>query len=333
MADDQPATARRTHVSFAPSPRARALLDQLPCVVTVADGPPRDRASLLADVAGATALICLLSDRVDRELLDAAGPGLRIVANLAVGHDNIDVAACAERGVVVTNTPGVLDEATADLAFALLLAVSRRVVEADAFIRSNEEWTWRPDLFVGLDVSGGATLGVVGLGRVGLAVARRAQAFSMRVVATPSRSGSSEAPELGIETMELDQLLTESDVVSLHCPLTPETRHLIGQRELGLMRQHAVLVNTARGPIVDESALAEALRDGVIGGAGLDVFEHEPAVHPALLGLSNVVLLPHIGSAGRATRDRMAALAIDNVRAQLTGQPVLTPVRLDRQPG
>jgi len=317
----------RLHVSFRPSDRARQALETLPGPVTCAADPSgQTRAELLSDVRGAAALVCLLTDRVDAELLDAAGPSLRVVANMAVGHDNIDAAACAARGITVTNTPGVLDEATADLAFALLLATSRRVVEADAFVRSGEPWSWRPDLFVGLDVSSGATLGIVGLGRIGLAMARRARAFDMRIVATPSRSAGVEATRLGIETLPLPDLLVASDVVSLHCPLTPETRHLIGDEELRLMGPGSVLVNTARGPIVDEAALAAALADGTIGAAGLDVFENEPAVHPDLLALRNVVLLPHIGSAGRATRDRMAMLAIDNARAVLAGEPAPTPV-------
>lgn len=317
----------RLHVSFRPSDGARRALDALPGPVTCAAEPSgQDRSELLSDVRGAAALVCLLTDRVDAELLDAAGPSLRVVANMAVGHDNIDVAACAARGITVTNTPGVLDEATADLAFALLLATSRRVVEADAFVRSGEPWSWRPDLFVGLDVSSGATLGIVGLGRIGLAMARRARAFDMRIVATLSRSAGEEAARLGIETLPLPDLLVASDVVSLHCPLTPDTRHLVGAEELRLMGPGSVLVNTARGPIVDEAALAAALADGTIGAAGLDVFENEPAIHPDLLTLPNVVLLPHIGSAGRATRDRMAMLAIDNARAVLAGEPAPTPV-------
>jgi lactate dehydrogenase-like 2-hydroxyacid dehydrogenase len=317
----------RLHVSVLPGDRARSVLDALPVEVTTAhDAAGQTRAGLLDDVRGAAGLVCLLTDRVDAELLDAAGPSLRVVANMAVGHDNVDVAACAERGVVVTNTPGVLDEATADLAFALLLAASRRVVEADAFVRSGEPWSWRPDLFVGLDVSGGATLGIVGLGRIGLAMARRARAFGLRVVATPSRSAGAEAERLGIETMSLRDLLVASDIVSLHCPLTPDTRHLIGADALALMGPGSVLVNTARGPVVDEAALATALADGTIGSAGLDVYEQEPVIHPDLLALPNVVLLPHIGSAGRATRDRMALLAVDNARAVLAGEVPPTPV-------
>jgi lactate dehydrogenase-like 2-hydroxyacid dehydrogenase len=289
------------------------------------DRPPsRDR--LLADVRGASALITLLTERVDEELLDAAGPDLRIVANCAVGYDNVDVAAARERGVVVTNTPGVLDEATADVAFGLVLATSRRLVEADRFVRTGTDWIWGPQFFVGLDLSAGATLGIVGLGRIGMAVARRAAAFNMRVLATGSRASSEEARALGIVAVDVQRLLEESDVVTLHCPLTPETHHLIGADELRAMKPTAVLVNTARGPIVDEAALVDALKNGDIAAAGLDVYEEEPRIHPDLLGLENVVLLPHIGSAGRATRDAMGRLAVDNVRAVLEGDAPPTPV-------
>ncbi len=316
----------RTHVGFRPTPDALAALDELPGEVTTSeDSSGQGRAALLDDVAGCDAVVTLLTQRVDDELLDAAGPGLRVVANVAVGHDNIDLEACRRRNVVVTTTPGVLDQATADLAVALVLATARRVVEADAFIRSGNAWTWSPDLFVGLDVTG-ATIGIVGLGRIGQQVARRAAAFDMRVLATPSRSGTAAATALGVETMPLDQLLAESDIVSLHCPLTPETRHLIGADQLALMRPDAILVNTARGPIVDEAALAAALVAGQIGGAGLDVFEDEPDIHPDLVGRPDVVLLPHIGSAGRRTRLRMLELALDNVRAVLAGETPPTPV-------
>jgi len=320
-------TGHRVHVAFSPSDAMKMLLADLSGPVSWADSPAgQERDDLLRAVVGASGVITLLSSRVDDEFLAAAGPQLRVVANMAVGHDNIDSDACARRGVVATNTPGVLDEATADLAFALLLAAARRVVEADRFVRTGRAWTWRPDLFVGLDVSGGATLGIVGLGRIGLAVARRALAFNMTVIATPTRTGKAEAHRLGIELVALPELLRRSDVVSLHCPLTPQTRHLIGQDELAMMPRHGVLVNTARGPIVDENALVAALANGVIASAGLDVFENEPSVHPGLLELPNVITLPHIGSAGRRTRERMAALAIDNVRAVLAGKPPLTPV-------
>ena len=289
------------------------------------DWPP-SRAELLEGARGASALVTLLTDRVDPELLDAAGAGLRIVANCAVGFDNIDVAAARARGVVVTNTPGVLDEATADCALGLILAASRRIVEADRFMRTGREWIWGPQSFVGIDLSAGATLGLVGLGRIGMAVARRAQAFKMRILATGSRAHTDEAAHLGVQPVDLDTLLRESDIVSLHCPLTPDTRHLIGARELATMKSTSILVNTARGPIVDEEALVTALVEGVIAGAGLDVYEHEPKAHPRLLELENVVVLPHIGSAGDVTRNAMGRLAVDNIRAVLGGEAPLTPV-------
>lgn len=329
MSSVNPSAARapKVHVTFPPPPGAAALLCASGWHVTHADergGQPR--AALLRSIEQADAVITLLSDRVDGEFLEAAGPNLRIVANYAVGHDNIDLAAAAQRDVVVTNTPGVLDKATADLAMALLLAASRRVVEADRFVRSRADWTWRPDLFTGLDLSAGATLGIVGLGNIGQAVARRAAAFDMKVVATPSRNGASFADEHGIEQLPLAELLAVSDAVSLHCPLTEDTRHLIGADELALIGPGGVLVNTARGPVVDEEALVEALRDGTIRAAGLDVFEREPLVHPSLLSLENCVLLPHIGSAGETTRERMASLAIQNVGRVLSGAQPLTPV-------
>lgn len=307
---------------------AMAAVRSLGVPVVVHDDPDRPpaRDRLLADVRGASALITLLTERVDGEVLDAAGSELRIVANCAVGYDNVDVTAARARGVVVTNTPGVLDEATADVAFGLVLATSRRLVEADRFVRGGADWIWGPRLFVGLDVSAGATLGIVGLGRIGMAVARRAAAFGMRILATGSRATSDEAAGYGVEAADLDRLLAESDVVTLHCPLTPDTRHLIGAEQLAAMKPTALLVNTARGPIVDEAALADALARGVIAGAGLDVYEDEPRVHPGLLGRDDVVLLPHIASAGEATRDAMGRLAVENVRAVLAGKPPPTPV-------
>ena len=310
------------------TPAAMDAARALPLPLVVHDDPdrPPSRDRLLADVRGAAALITLLTERVDRELLDAAGPGLRIVANCAVGYDNVDVAAAAERGVVVTNTPGVLDQATADVAFGLVLAASRRLVEADRFMRTGRDWIWGPQLFLGLDISAGATLGIVGLGRIGLAVARRAAAFDMRILATGRRASGEEARALGVEPADLPRLLADSDVVSLHCPLTPETHHLVGAAQLAAMKPTAILVNTARGPVVDEAALVEALRTGQIAGAGLDVFEDEPRPHPGLRELENVVLLPHVASAGRATRDAMGTLAVDNVRAVLRGEPPRTPV-------
>ena len=317
----------KVHVSFAPPPRARLLLSQAGWDVTCTGNPGGgSRAELLRSVEDVDAVITLLSDGVDREFFEAAGPGLKIVANYAVGYDNIDVAEAVERGIVVTNTPGVLDQATADLAMALLLAASRRVVEADRFVRSGADWTWRPDLFTGLDVSAGATLGIVGLGNIGQAVARRAAAFNMRVIATPSRRATAFADAHGIEQMPLRELVEVSDALTLHCPLTEATRHLIGAGEFRLLGAGGVLVNTARGAIVDEAALVDALRQGKIRAAGLDVFEHEPRPHPDLFSLDNCVILPHIGSAGETTRERMASLAIENVGKVLSGGEPLTPV-------
>jgi glyoxylate reductase len=291
---------------------------------------PQDRpltaAELHEAVAGADAAVTLLHDRVDDAFLDAAGPGLRVVANVAVGYDNIDVAACAARGVVCTNTPGVLVESTADIAFALILMATRRLGEAERMIRSGTTWTWSMFYMLGMGLQD-KTLGIVGLGKIGTATARRARAFGMRIAYAGRRraEGALEA-ELGATMLELDELLATSDVVSIHCPLSDETRHLIDARRLGLMRPTAYLINTARGPIVDEAALAAALRAGAIAGAGLDVFEREPAVEPALLDLGNVVLIPHLGSATIETRTAMGVLAARNAVAVLAGDPPLTPI-------
>jgi len=317
----------RVLVTFALPPGAAAELAATGLVVDVQTGGDDDaREALLARVSGASGIISTVTDRIDAAVMDAAGPTLRVIANFGVGYDNVDVAAARERGVTVTNTPGVLDNATADVAFALLLATARRIVESDRFVRAGTPWRWESDFFVGLDVSAGATLGIVGLGRIGLAVARRAAAFDMAILATGSRAASPEAVALGVRQVELPELLASSDVVSLHCPLTPETRHLIGAEELRAMKPRAILINTARGPIVDELALVEALTDGVIGAAGLDVYEWEPAVSPGLLALPNVVTVPHIGSAGGATRERMGSLAVRNAAAVLAGEAALNPV-------
>jgi glyoxylate reductase len=265
------------------------------------------RAELLAAVADADALICLLTDRIDEELL-ARAPRLRVVADHAVGVDNVDLAACARRGIVVANTPDVLTEATADLTFALILAVARRVVEGDALVRSGRWLGWAPDHFLGADVSG-RTLGLVGMGRIGQAVARRAAGFGMRIVHTGRAAG-----------VPLAELLSESDFVSLHCPLTPATHRLIDAAALRRMKPTAFLINTARGAIVDEEALVAALAAGGIAGAGLDVFAEEPRVPPALIADPRVVLLPHIGSATHATRARMAELCISAVNEVLAGR-------------
>ena len=291
---------------------------------------PHDRPltteELHAAVAGADAVVTLLHDRVDDAFLDAAGPGLRIVANVAVGYDNVDVPACAGRGVVVSNTPGVLTEATADIAFALILMATRRLGEGERLIRSRTPWSWSMFFMLGTGVQG-KRLGIVGLGKIGQATARRARAFGMEIVYSGRRPAATEIEvELDARFLPLEELLATADVVSLHCPLSAETRHLIGAGALGRMKPSAFLVNTTRGPVVDEGALAEALRAGTIAGAGLDVFEREPEVHPALLELENVVLIPHLGSATVETRTAMGVLAAENVVAVLGGGAPVTPV-------
>jgi len=284
------------------------------------------RAELLELVAGAEAVLTLLGDRVDDELLDAAGPQLRCVANVAVGYDNVDVAAAERRGVTVTNTPGVLDDATADLTLALILAATRRLAEGDRLVRSGREWNWGMGFMLGSSLQG-RLLGIVGLGGIGKWVAQRARAFGMEIAYHQRNPALAEVETaLGAKRMPLTQLLAEADVVSLHCPLTPETHHLIGAAELEAMKPTAVLVNAARGPIVDEAALAEALAEGEIAAAGLDVYEHEPQVEPRLLELDNVVLSPHLGSATVETRTAMAELAARNAISVLSGQGPLTPV-------
>jgi glyoxylate reductase len=282
--------------------------------------------SAFLDAAGTfDALVSLFSDRVDAALLDRA-PRLRVVANFAVGYDNVDVAACGARGIVVTNTPGVLSEATADLAFGLLLSTARRITEGDRLVRRGAFLGLTPSFLLGAQVHG-ATLGIVGLGRIGQAMARRARGFGMRVIyANRTRAPAELERALGATAMDLDDVFAQADIVSLHCPLTPETHHLVNARRLARMKPGAILVNTTRGSVVDESALASALASGPIGGAGLDVYEEEPRVHPALLALENVVLAPHIGSADRPTREAMARIAAENVLAVLADRPALNPV-------
>jgi glyoxylate reductase len=284
------------------------------------------RADLLALVAGAEAILTLLGDQVDEELLEAAGPQLRCVANVAVGYDNVDVAAATQRGVVVTNTPGVLDEATADLTMALILAATRRLAEGDRLVRSGRDWSWGMGFMLGSSLQG-KLLGIVGLGRIGLWVAQRARAFGMEIAYHQRNPVPAEVETaLRAERMSLERLLAEADVLSLHCPLTPETHHLIGAAELRAMKPSAVLVNAARGPIVDEAALAEALAAGTIAAAALDVYEREPQVEPRLLELDNAVLAPHLGSATVETRMAMAGLAARNAISVLSGQGPLTQV-------
>ena len=287
---------------------------------------PMDTRELHAAVAGADAVVTLLHDRVDDAFLDAAGPTLRVVANVAVGYDNIDVAACARRGVACTNTPGVLVDATADIAMALILASTRRMGEAERMIRAGGTWSWSMFFMLGTGLQG-KTLGIVGLGQIGTATARRARAFGMRIAYTGRRRADAALEaELDAVPLELDELLCAAHVVSIHCPLNDATRHLIDARRLRLMQPTAHLVNTSRGPVVDEAALAQALRDGTIAGAGLDVFEHEPAIDPGLLELENVVVLPHLGSATIETRTAMGVLAARNAVAVLAGEAPLTPI-------
>ena len=278
-----------------------------------------------ARLATADAAVTLLTNVVDAGFL-AAAPRLKVVANVAVGFNNIDVAACAERGVLVTNTPGVLTDATADLGMALILMVTRRLGEGERLIRSRQPWQWGMFMMLGTGLQG-RRLGIIGMGAIGQALARRARAFEMEVVYHSRRAipPELEAPT-GARWVAFDELLASSDVVSVNCPYNADTHHLIDAEALARMRSTAYLINTARGPIVHEHALAEALRDGVIAGAALDVYEHEPAVDPGLLDLDKVVLVPHLGSATRETRDAMATLAARNVAAVMAGNPPLTPV-------
>lgn len=280
---------------------------------------PPTRAELVEGVRGADGLLCMLTDRVDAEVLDAA-PRLKVVSNHAVGVDNIDVAACTARRIPVTNTPGVLTDATADLAFALLLAAARRVVEADAYVRSGQWKTWDPGLLLGRDLAG-ATLGIAGMGAIGRAVARRGRGFSMRVLySSRTRHPEAEA-EAGAVRVDKDVLLAESDFLSVHVPLTPETRAYLGAREFALMKPTAILVNTARGGVLDQRALTDALRAGRPAFAALDVMDPEPiSPDDPLLALPNVLFAPHLGSATHETRARIAVLAVDNLLAVLEGR-------------
>ncbi len=290
------------------------------CVVTVHEnefGIPRGE--LLEVVGGRDAIVTMLTEKVDAEFLDAAGPRLKIVANHAVGFDNIDVAACTAAGVLATNTPDVLTETTADTAFALLMAAARRVGEGERFLRAERPWIWGPLMMLGRDVHH-KTMGIVGFGRIGQAVARRAKGFGMSVIYSDAVQLPAEVEaQTGAERRELAQLLEEADFVSIHTNLTEETRHLFGADAFERMKPTAVVVNTSRGPVVDESALADALESGEIFAAGLDVFEREPEVEPRLLALENVVMIPHLGSATVDTREAMGALAVQNVLAALDG--------------
>ena len=277
-------------------------------------------------IDGADAVLTLLTTKVDGAFLEAAGPQLKVVSNVAVGYNNIDVAMCRQNGVIATNTPGVLTDATADIAMALILMVTRRLGEGERIVRSNKPWQWGMFMLLGTSLQG-RRLGIVGMGAIGQALARRAKAFGMTVAYSNRSAVSPEIEsELGAERLSLDEMLATSDIVSINCPYSTETHHLIGPEQFELMRSTAFLVNTARGPIVDESALVKALRSGEIAGAGLDVYEHEPQLAAGLNEFDNAVLIPHLGSATVETRAAMATLAARNTVAVLSGQPALTPV-------
>jgi glyoxylate reductase len=293
--------------------------------VTVLSERPSERGELLEAAQGIDGVLSTLTEKIDAEFMNAAGEDLKVVANMAVGYDNVDVTTANERGIVVTNTPDVLDETTADTAFMLLLAAARRLGEGERIVRSGSWEAWGPKMLIGPDVWG-KKLGIVGFGRIGQALARRARGFDMEILYS-GRSRREEAEkEFDARYLEFDELLEECDFLSLHTPLTEETTHLIGAGELEKMKPEAVLVNTSRGPVVDEAALAEALAEGRIFAAGLDVYENEPEVHSKLLELENVVLAPHIGSASFETRDKMAAMAGEDLRAVLRGEQPKNPV-------
>ena len=300
------------------------------CDVIVGHSGEGVRGEAFAEHAGSfEAILALLTDAIDEPFLERA-PRVRLVANMAVGVDNVDLRACHARGVAVTNTPGVLTEATADLAFALMLAAARRVVEGDGIVRRGEFPGWTPTTLLGAPVHG-SVLGIVGLGRIGQAVARRARGFGMHVVYTQrARLDENLERALGATFVSVDELFRSCDFVSIHCPLTPETHHIASRERIASMKPGSVLVNTSRGPCVDEAALAEALEKGPLAAAGLDVFEHEPEVDSRLRARTNAVLTPHVGSADRRTRAAMAALAADNVIAFARGEPLLT--RVDQPP-
>jgi lactate dehydrogenase-like 2-hydroxyacid dehydrogenase len=292
---------------------------------------PEDRRLSPAELGGhlrdADGLVCLLTDTIGDDVL-AQAPRLKVVANVAVGYNNVDVAAATRRGIVVTNTPGVLTETTADFTWALLLAAARRVPEADAYTRAGRFTEWGLLLLLGHDVSG-KTLGILGLGRIGKAVARRAQGFAMRLLYHDAVRDEAAERELGVQWSDKATVLREADFVTLHVPLLPETRHYVGEAELRLMKPSAYLVNAARGPVVDEAALVRALKQGWIAGAGLDVYEEEPAVHPGLFECPTAVLAPHIASASRETRLRMATMAVENCLAVLDGRRPANPVNAE----
>jgi len=275
---------------------------------------------LIDKVKGVDGILCLLADVIDKDVMEAAGKQLKVIANYAVGYNNIDIEEATKRGIMVTNTPGVLTETTADLAWALMMSIARRIVESDKFVREGKFNGWQPMLMLGTDIYG-ATLGVVGFGRIGQAVARRASGFDMRVLYySRKRAPEDIEKQLNASFVDLSTLLRESDFVTLHLPLTKETYHLIGEEELRMMKKEAYLINTARGPVIDEKALVKALKNKWIRGAALDVFEKEPQIEPELLELDNVILTPHIGSASYTTRTKMSVMAAENLVKALYGE-------------
>lgn len=307
------------------APIPQVALERVSAATTVkqyTQTPVMPRGELLEAVRGVEGIYCLLNDRIDGELLDAAGSALKVVSTMSVGFDHVDVRACAERGVAVGNTPGVLTETTADLTLALLLATARRLPEGIGAVRSGEWGAWQPEWMVGRDLFG-ATVGIIGMGRIGQAVARRLRGFECKVLYTGTGEKSDLDPSLGASYRTLEQLLGESDFVTLHCPYSQQTHHLINSASLGRMKPTAILVNTTRGGVVDQEALWDALSSGTIAAAGLDVTTPEPLPtdHP-LLGLPNCVILPHLGSATIATRNRMALMAADNLIAGIRGVPL-----------
>jgi glyoxylate reductase len=301
-----------------PDPVMAIIRTQFSLTVTPADHPP-SAAEIQAGVREAQAVICTLNERFDAEVLDAS-PSLRVIANYAVGYNNIDVEAVRARGIVVTNTPDVLTNATADITWALILAVARRVVEGDQLVRQNRWTGWSPTQMLGIDLSG-KTLGIIGMGRIGQAVARRAAGFEMNVLYWTRSERSLKELHPSWQRVSFEELLRRSDFLSLHIPLTPETKHLINDAALRLMKPTAFLINAARGPVVDEAALVKTLREGRLAGAGFDVYEREPELSPGLRELNRVVLLPHLGSATSETRIRMGLMCVENVLAVLEGKP------------
>jgi len=278
-------------------------------------------------VKGADAILCLIVDKITKEVIEAAGENLKIIANYGVGFDNIDVEYSKSRGIMVTNTPSELSSrAVAEFTIGLIFAVLKRIVEGDEFARRGDMGGWKPEIFLGENLEG-KTLGIVGLGRIGCLVAKMARAFGLRVIYNKRHRDAEAEKEFGLEYMSLENLLREADIVSLHVPLTEETKHLINEQTLALMKDNAYLINTSRGPVVDEAALVECLKEGKLAGAALDVYEYEPVINPELCGLPNVVLTPHIASSVQAVRDDMAIMAAKNIVEALSGREPANLIR------